>query len=58
MSLRRVSDSEADPVTALSCDGFVYRGEWESLAANRDRPQPGGVPPPAIFRVYKMKILK
>ena len=58
MVLRHVSDSEADPVTAVSCDGFVYRGEWESLAANRDRPQPGGVPPPARLRVFKLRIVK
>lgn len=58
MGLRHVSDAEADPVTGVSCDGFVYRGEWESLAANRDRPQPGGVPPPAKLRVFKLRIVK
>ena len=53
--VRNALDWAADPETGLSPDGFMYRACWESLPANRDRPQPGGVPPPSRLRVYKMK---
>lgn len=56
MGLRHAPDAAADPASGVSCDGFVYRACWESLPANRDRPQPGGVPPPSKLRVYKMKV--
>jgi hypothetical protein len=56
MSLRHASDVAADPASGVSEDGFVYRACWESLPANRDRPQPGGVPPPSKLRVYKMRV--
>jgi hypothetical protein len=56
MGVRSASDVAADPASLASCDGFVYRARWESLPANRDRPQPGGVPPPAKLRVFKMKV--
>ena len=56
MRVRSASDVGADPASGVSCDGFIYRARWESLPANRDRPQPGGVPPPAMLRVYKMKV--
>jgi hypothetical protein len=56
MGLRGAPDGAADPESGVSADGFVYRACWESLPANRDRPQPGGVPPPSKLRVYKMKI--
>jgi len=58
MSVRHAGDWAADPATGLSCDGFMYRACWESLPANRDRPQPGGVPPPAMLRVFKLKVRK
>jgi len=58
MSVRHAGDWAADPATGLSCDGFMYRACWESLPANRDRPQPGGVPPPAMLRVYKLRVLQ
>jgi hypothetical protein len=56
MGVLHASDWAADPETGVSRDGFVYRACWESLPANRDRPQPGGVPPPSRLRVYKMKV--
>jgi hypothetical protein len=55
MRVRSASDLAADPATGVSCDGFIYRAQWESLPANRDRPQPGGVPPPSTLRVLKMR---
>jgi hypothetical protein len=55
MGVRSAHDLAADPLTGASCDGFFYRAAWESLPANRDRPQPGGVPPPSKLRVYKLK---
>ena len=58
MGVRHASDGAADAQTGVSCDGFVYRALWESLPANRDRPQPGGVPPPSRLRVYKMSLGK
>lgn len=58
MGVHGASDIEADPETGISCDGFVYRATWESLPANRDRPQPGGVPPPSQLRVFKLKVQK
>lgn len=54
--VRTASDLAADPETGVSPDGFVYRAVWESLPANRDRPQPGGVPEPARLRVYKLRV--
>ena len=56
MAVRRASDWAANPETGLSPDGFVYRACWESLPANRDKPQPGGIPPPSRLRVYKMRV--
>ncbi len=56
MGVRSAQDLAADPESGVSCDGFVYRAMWESLPANRDRPQPGGVPPPAQLRVFKLKV--
>jgi hypothetical protein len=56
MGVRHASDWAADHETGVSCDGFVYRACWESLPANRDRPQPGGVPPPSKLRVYKLRV--
>jgi len=55
MSVRHASDLAADPETGVSCDGFRYIACWESLPANRDRPQPGGVPPSSRLRVYKVR---
>lgn len=55
MQLRGASDLAADPATERSPDGFYYRAAWESLPANRDRPQPGGVPPASALRIYKMR---
>ena len=55
MGLRHAVDLAADPQSGVSEDGYVYRACWESLPANRDRPQPGGVPAPSKLRVYKMK---
>jgi len=55
MGLRGAHDLAADPKTGVSCDGFYYRAVWESLPANRDRPQPGGVPPPSKLRVFKLR---
>ncbi len=56
MGVRQASDLAADPASGVSEDGFVYRACWESLPANRDRPQPGGVPAPSKLRVYKMRV--
>ncbi len=56
MAVRHASDWAANPATLLSSDGFYYRACWESLPANRDRPQPGGEPQPSMLRVYKMKV--
>jgi len=56
MGLRQAADSVADLESGKSMDGYVYRACWESLPANRDRPQPGGVPAPSKLRVYKMKV--
>ena len=58
MRVRSASDAAADPASGASCDGFIYRACWESLQANRDRPQPGGIPPPSRLRVYKMRAVK
>lgn len=58
MGVRSASDLAADPESGASCDGFYYRATWESLPANRDRPQPGGVPPPAQLRVFKLNVQK
>jgi hypothetical protein len=58
MSVRSAEDTAADPASGVSCDGFVYRALWESLPANRDRPQPGGVPEASKLRVYKMRAVK
>ncbi len=55
MELRGANDLAALPRTGRSPDGFHYRAVWESLPANRDRPQPGGVPPASLLRVYKMR---
>jgi hypothetical protein len=57
MGLRHASDLAADSATGASCDGYVYRACWESLPANRDRPQPGGVPPPSRLRVYRLRMV-
>jgi len=57
MRVHRLNDSAADPVTEVSPDGFIYRACWESLSANRDRPQPGGVPPPSRLRLFKLRIV-
>ena len=56
MGVRSAYDLAADPEKLVSCDGFVYRACWESLPANRDRPQPDGVPPPSNLRVYKLAV--
>lgn len=58
MGVRSMGDLavHADDDVGLSADGYVYRAYWESLPANRDRPQPGGIPPPSKLRVFKMKI--
>lgn len=58
MGLRQAADAAADPESGVSADGYVYRACWESLPANRDRPQPGGVPEPSMLRVYKMAVRK
>ena len=55
MGVRHAVDLAADPESGVSADGYVYRACWESLPANRDRPQPGGVPAPSKLRVYKMR---
>ncbi len=56
MGMRGANDLAADPATDRSPDGFYYRAVWESLPANRDRPQPGGIPPASALRVYKMRV--
>jgi hypothetical protein len=56
MQVRSMGDLAADSATDLSPDGFIYRAYWESLPANRDRPQPGGVPPPSHLRVFKLRV--
>ncbi len=58
MGVRQASDWAADAQSGVSCDGFVYRAQWESLPANRDRAQPGGAPPPSRLRVFKMSVGK
>lgn len=55
MQLRTAADLAADPTTGRSPDGFHYRAVWESLPPNRDRPQPGPIPPASILRVYQMR---
>ena len=55
MGLRHAADLAADPQSGVSADGYTYRACWESLPANRDRPQPGGVPAPSKLRVFKMR---
>jgi len=58
MAVRSMDDLDAHSANGVevSADGYVYRAYWESLPANRDRPQPGGIPPPSKLRVFKMKM--